>query len=242
MAFSASDFKIYNAAVAPEDDTTTGIGGAIDTTSTPILGDVSTDSDITLQSSGADTAQVIVTGIKSDRTTYSATITLNGTTPVSTGQTWIRILKIVPQSAVAGTITVKQSVGGATIGTIPPGKKFHRLFYYAKAPSTGTRTYYEKIFIKNEGAQTLYLASIKEVTDSGSKFAFVPETSINGSGTSGSNNRLSTSITGFNSTAKDIPGLQLVVGDAIGIWVSLTLVNSDYNINTVYGLGITGTD
>jgi len=110
MPVVSTDIVAYGSAVMPEDDTTTNIGGAIDTTTRVVFTDIAATGTVGVYSSDAtDTQNVTITGRDSSGVIVSETLTLNGTTKVSGTQNFERILKIVLSAAAAGTVTVEDN-------------------------------------------------------------------------------------------------------------------------------------
>lgn len=100
---------------------------------------------IQLLSDGADTRQVDVTGVSGGGTCVTERITLNGTTPVSTGTTFASLLGVHTIGGVSGTriITFKQGVGGTVRGTI--GINMTAAWLWVAAPSKGAGLRYANL-------------------------------------------------------------------------------------------------
>lgn len=238
MAVAASDIFLYGAANHPTDNTST-VGGAISTTTRIVwdsstLANTLTDEVEVLSDNAGDTTQTVtVYGRTAAGTLTSETLNLNGTSVVTGGITWDRLYAVVVSASHSGTITVRKESDNTTIVQLATGLlQVRRLFYGAASDVSGgsTRVFYEKVFWKNTHATLSALAvSISEQTDSEAQFTFALETSVNGSGTS--TNRLTIPASGvgsFDSTAKTLPGDgNLDAGEAIGMWVALTLPAAD---------------
>lgn len=111
MSVAISDLKIYGSATMPDDDTTTQIGGAIDTQKKIELNDISASGNIQIVSSAAgDTTQTVATtGRDATGVQISETKTLNGTTvvPMTAQTTWERLLKAVKSATTTGDVAVE---------------------------------------------------------------------------------------------------------------------------------------
>lgn len=107
-----------------------------------------------------DTAQVLITGLDADYRIISETVTLTGTTPVTTTQSFFRInsASVVATPNLSGNVTI--SNGGVTYGyiesdigvqqaciyTVPAG---YSLYLYRIDVSCGTVDTNKTIFIRN---------------------------------------------------------------------------------------------
>ena len=243
MSIIASDIRVYGSAVMPEDDTTTAIGGAIDTSVKIDFSDISASGALRIVSSSlSDTTQnLTITGRNPVGEIVTETKQLNGTTPVTFDTTWERILKAHLDVTCVGTVTISAVTGGATLITMEPGiATVRRPFYNAAAPLTDTRDYYEKIFFKNTHASlTLTEATIGELSDPSGKITFGIESGLDGSGTNGTgNNRLvaPAGIT-FDSADKFVSNSKNhSSGKAQGVWLKLSLSSTDISTKTTYTL------
>lgn len=108
MPVAKKDLKVYGSAVMPDDDTTTAIGGAADTSKSVVFTDPAPAGNIQVVSdSASDTTQsVTVTGRDSSGVIVSETAALNGTTPVAmtTNTDWATLLKAVKSATTAGNV------------------------------------------------------------------------------------------------------------------------------------------
>lgn len=248
MPVTASDIVAYGSAVMPEDDTTTNIGGAIDTTTRVVFTDIAATGTVGVYSSNTTDAQTVtITGRDSSGVIVSETLTLSGTTKVSGTQQFERILKIVLSAAAAGTVTVEDNQATPNnIVDIEPGvTTIRRIFYNASADAAGgaVRRYYEKIFIKNNNATSALLsAQIIEQSDPSTKIAFALESVLNGNDTNGTGNNRLVAPTGytFDSNTKAVAGGDLTAGSAQGVWLELTLNPGDAAQKTTYTLRTEG--
>ena len=122
MSVSSSDIIVLGSANMPENDSSTS-GGAIDTATKIIFTDISATDEVEIVSdSGSDTSQTVtIYGRDSGGNIVSEAETLNGTTVVTTAQTFERILKITLNTAAAGTVTVRKESDNVTIATMAAG-------------------------------------------------------------------------------------------------------------------------
>jgi hypothetical protein len=239
MSVAPTDLKDYGSANMQETDSGSPQGGAIDLTTKIDFTDISAPDGITVVSSdpgdtmgfyywGRDVSGVIITG----------STTLMGITPIPLIVTLERILKVQLLSPAAGTITITKTTGGAILITMEPGIiTVRRPFYNAAAPSVGSKTYYEKFFIKNtHGSLALTLATVAQLTnrigvDPNGRIAFGLESSLDGSDSV--TNRLTAPSETINVTTKNVANSQnLSPGAAQGIWMSLALSSADVATKT----------
>lgn len=251
MSVSSSDIIVLGSANMPENDSSTS-GGAIDTATKIIFTDISATDEVEILSDDAsDTSQTVtIYGRDSGGNIVSEAETLNGTTAVTTTQTFERILKITLNSAASGTVTIRKESDNAEIATMAAGiTTVRRPFYDATAEASGgsSKTFYEKVFIKNtNGSTDLLSAKIQGTSDPSGKLAFDLEDATN------DNNSVSNRLTApagsdmlgsptFNDSQKTIPGDNLASGEAIGVWLQLTLAAGTAAAKTTYTLQVTGT-
>ncbi len=250
MPITTSDIKFYGSAVMAESDSTANQGGAISTSVKMLFTDIPTTDNTTIISSAAgDTTQTVtITGRDSTGAIVSEALSLNGTSRVTGAQNFERILKIVVNAAHTGTITVTRdnSPTYTSIATLETGiLEVRRPFYNASADvSTGSsRSYYEKIFIKNEHATlSLISAVIKEASDPTGNITFDLESSVGGSNTS-TNRRTAPSsgmLGSFDNSDKSVPGTNLAAAAAIGVWLKLTLAAGSAPAKSTYTIRVDG--
>lgn len=230
MPIVSSDIVAYGSATMAEDDVTSGIGGAIDTTTRVVFTDIDPSDTITVVSSdGGDTTQTVtVYGRAASGLLQSEEFSLNGTTPVVGSDTFERVLKIVVSAAHTGTITVTETTGLDTIVDIESGVlTIRRPFYnvYAEESGGSLRDYYEKIFFKNNHATlTLLNATVALSADPTGNVTFVLESSLDGSDDNGDTRLVAPGGYTFNTSTKNVANSQNhTAGTAQGIWVKLSL-------------------
>ena len=161
MSITTAELIAYGSTSRPINDTTT-TGGAIDTTNQPVFTQLGSSSTLeVLSSSGSDTSQTVtVTGRDASGVYQTSTATLSGTSPqaLSPATTFERVLTCTLSGVAVGTITLRKSGAGATVGTIAPsGLSFSAMFINSFSAGT-TQTRYEKLFLANTDA-TLTLTS-----------------------------------------------------------------------------------
>lgn len=251
MSILAAELIAYGSANMPEDDTSS-YGGAIDATDKVLFTDIAATDTVKIVSSNAgDTTQTVtVTGRLASGVIDSDALSLNGTTVVTGSKSFERILKVVVNAAHTGTITVTRNTGGATIGTLESGILIlRRLFYksFAEASGGSTKTYYEKIFLKNTNATLSLLgAAVVETADPLGLLTFTLENAVGG--TTSKSNRLTVPASGetsnsavFDGASKNVPGTDLAAGAAIGVWIKLILAAGAAAAKSTYTLQLSGT-
>lgn len=232
MSVTASDIVVYGSATMPEDDTTTAIGGAIDTTTTVVFTDLTTASTLEVLSSNAgDTTQTLtVYGRDSTGIAISETVSLNGTTVVSLTNTYGRLLKAVLSGAATGTVTLRIASAGGDLMVFAPGVlTVRRPFYDALADAAGgtNKVLYEKVFFRNNNTSTaLTSAQIIESADPSGLVAFGLAGTLGDTATNGTGNTRLTAPTGItiDTASKNVANSgNHSPSSAQGVWLSLTL-------------------
>jgi len=246
MAVSSSDLVIYVTTFTPEDNTSTA-GGAINSGLRATFDDPTSAAQLKVVSAtGTDNSQYLqVTGRNAAGTIVSENIGLNGTTPVTSSNTYERILKTNLTAVCNGVITVSGN-GVNNIANIPVGESgFRRPFYDASASIDTAKTYYEKVFIRNNnsGGTSLTNATVIEVS-SGlyTKINFGREDSKNSPQTISNRTAAPTGVTGgFGVGPSGMVGSALAAGDAQGLWLQLSLGAGEVSTNSFYEVQISGT-
>jgi len=227
---------VFLAAVnRPNDDVSTG-GGAIDLTcgcgainhltAAAVISFVSTNS--------GDTMNITISGRTASGVYTTETLAMNGTTEVSSVNTYQRILDVTFASLPAGVISVYQGTGTGTLigGFNSAGHPYYKdtaLFKKSASSSTAV-TRYDKVFFKNTDASlTLTGATVTLVADPSGRISIGLETALNDVNTI--TNRL-TAPAGITfqgvGTAINVPNSQnLTNGSYIGIWVRQALLAND---------------
>ena len=249
MPVAPTDIVVYGSALMPDDDAGLNIGGAIDlTTRISFVDIVATDQvEILSDNAGDITQTVTLFGRNAAGELISDAVALNGTTIVLSALTFERILKIVVDAAHAGNITVRDQGTDAEIALIESGVlQIRRPFYGAAAEAAGGagRSYYEKVFFKNNHATlSLTAAQILEQLDPSGLVAFDLESTLDGSDTNGAGNnrQVAPATYVFDSAAKAVANTQNHTAQAAqGVWLELTLAAGAAAQNTSYTLRESG--
>jgi len=247
MPVADTDIVAYAAINKPTDDTSTN-GGAIDADERVVFTDLAANDDVEVVSdNAADTMNITVTARNAAGETVSETVALNGTTAVilSTMGVVQRIQRALLASDAAGTVTVRRSVAGLTIGTIPAGERgFRRLFINAVSDPDAGKNYYEKIFLKNTHATLSALsATVTQSADPTGLVTHLLAAAVDDSATS--TNRITAPGAGdtldpdtFDDNSKAVPGTDLAAGSAIGVWLRLALGTAEAPIDSTYTIAL----
>lgn len=254
MALQNSDIVIYGSTNMQENNVDTPQGGSINTAIKMTFVDITgtNPSPVNVVSDNvADTGSLVVTGRSVGGSITTDTINLDGTTLVSGTTNFERILKVLETGHI-GTITVTAQNGGYTLGTLESGvEQLRRPFYSPTGEAAGGSDidFYEKVFIKNNSTgNDLLSMTIGENNDGteavSADVTFALETGLNGTGVS--TNRITSPDTGvllsgvFSDDTKNLPGDNLTIGDAIGVWLKLNVPAGTTPINTTFTFDING--
>jgi len=244
---AADDVVLYSANSHPTADGGSP-GGEIDSLIRATFAGLAADDDIEVLSSSASdtTISVSAKGRDAGGALVQESAILNGVTAVilSTMGVIERLESIQLSGPAVGTVTVRRSVAGATIGVIPIGELgFRRIFSFAYPHPTSVKDYYEKVFFKNiHPVQSLGNAIVSENADPEAVITFTLATAINDSATV--TNRLTvpdvadTDPDTFDGAAKNVPGLNLDPGDAIGVWLKMAVTAADTPFKNTYTLDL----
>lgn len=161
------------------------------------------------------------------------------------GSTKIAWVNTVWGTAIDGTSVFRIARGVVFEKSPAETMEVRRIFYDVAAdePLGSTRTFYEKVFIKNtHGSLTLSAAKVIESSDPSGKVTFGLATALNDSGTNGAGNNRTVAPTGFSfdNTDKDMVGTTLPAASAQGVWLKLTLSPGDLATKTTYVPKATG--
>lgn len=250
MAVVDADIVFYASANMPDADTGTN-GGAIDPLRRVEWTKLAANDDIEVISSAAgDTQNCTIEGRNAAGQVVSETAALTGTTAKIFSNLGViqRVLKVELASGAVGTVTVRRSVAGATVGVIPVGERgFLALFRKAAAEAAGgaQRDYYSKIFAKNTHA-TLALTSVtvKQNADPDARVTHLPA-AANDDSASAADRRTAPGASDtldpdtFDDTDKAVSDLG--AGVARGIWLRLRLPAGDPAHDTTYTIEVAGT-
>jgi len=250
MSIVAEDIKFYGAANHQTTDAGTQ-GGAIDTGTKITFTEISANDNVEVLSSNAgDTTQSLTLyGRLSTGVLTSEVIALNGTTQVVSANAYTRIERMTLNTATAGTLTIRKASDNVTVSTMEAGiDMVTKPFYNVSSDASGgsSRTYWEKFFIKNtHGTLSLLSAMLSESSDGteggGANVEFAICDAVNDSTTS--TNRVTAPAAGvgtFNDTTKAVSGTNLAAGDAIGVFIRLTLPAGTASTNTTFVMNVAG--
>lgn len=245
MSVVNTQLVVYVASGMPENNTSI-VGGVIDSGVRASYDDPSSPSQIIIYSAtGTDTSQTFnLTGRTTAGTVISESMSLSGTNNVTSSYTYERILKGVLDVPASGAVTVSgNSVNKIT--DIPVGETgFRRPFYDVIASIDEARTYYEKVFVKNNNpATTLADAKIIEVnTGLADKISFGLEDTKQSDQTITNRLAVPTGVSGgYGDGPSGIVNDQLLAGDYQGVWFKLSLDAGDTATNSFYEVQISGT-
>jgi len=115
MAVEKKDIWIFGATVHPEDDTTSDVGGAVDTGTKMTFSDPAAASTFKMYANAADTNAITVTGRNAAGAIVSEAETLNGTT--GSTETTASLTRILKATINGNTASVAAAI--ATTGTTP---------------------------------------------------------------------------------------------------------------------------
>ena len=254
MALQDTDIVIYGSTNMQENNTATPQGGSINTAIKMTFVDITgtNPSPVNIVSDNiADTGNLLVTGRSVGGSVTTDTISLNGTTLASGSTNFERILKIYETGHI-GTVTITAQNGGYTLATLESGvEQVRRPFYSPTGNAAGGSDlyFYEKVFIKNNSTgNDLLSMTIGEDSDGteavSADITFAIETGLNGTGVS--TNRITSPDTGvllsgeFSDNTKSLPGNNLTIGDAIGVWLRLYVPAGTSPTNTTFSFDING--
>ena len=245
MSVANTDLVIYTASGMPENNTSI-VGGDINSGIRASFDDPSSSSTIIIySSSGTDTSQNLTLAGRADGgTIISESLALNGTSNVNSVYTYNRILTASLDAIAVGNITVSGN-GVNKITDIPVGESgFRRPFYDATASADTAKTYYEKVFIKNNNTSSnLTDAQVIEVNSGlASKISFGLEDTKKSNQTIDNREAVPTGITGgFGAGPSGIMNDVLNTGDYQGVWFKLSLDAEEASINSFYEVQVSGT-
>lgn len=231
MPITASDLKFFGAANHAETDSATQ-GGAQSTAKKVELTQLAANDDIeAVSSNAADTMNLTVTARSTAGAIVSEIKALNGTTAVIFSVIGVveRVLKMVLASAAAGTITIRRSVGGATIATLEPGITEARILFYDSASEAAQAIRHEKFFAENTHATlSLTNAAIKLTLDPAARIRIGAAPSKDDTATVTNRKTAPASVTFVNdNVSQSVPTASLAASEAIGIWAELDLPAND---------------
>ena len=249
MPIVAADLIAYASANMP--DTDSGVsGGAIDLLRFIDFTQIAANDDIeVISTSASDTQNCTVEGRSTTGAIVSETKALTGTTAAifSTIGVIERVIKVELVSAAIGTITVRRSVAGATLRTIPVGGRgFMAIFRKCASSPSAQVDYYEKFFWKNtHGSLSLLAALVQQSADPDARITHLLAAAVNDTATTTTRVTVPAAADTqdpdtFDDTDKAVPGTDLAAGAAIGVWLRLRLPTADAAHRTTYTSQLAG--
>ncbi len=247
MPIVAADLVIFNSANMPETDAGVS-GGAIDLLRRPDFTQIAANDDIeVISTSASDTQNCTIEGRDAAGSLVSETKALTGVTAAIFSTLGIveRVLDAELASVAIGTITVRRSVAGATLRTIPVGERGFSMFARKTTSSTAAiQNYYFKVFVKNTHATlALQSAVVKQNADPDARIMHLPAATNDDTATS--TTRITVPAVAdtldpdtFDDTDKSIG--TLAASAARGVWLRVQLPTSDTPHRTTYTLEVTG--
>lgn len=243
MSIAAADLKAYQAANHAEDDSATQ-GGAIATAGIVEFTDIAAVDNVEVLSDGADTRTVTLTGRTSTGAITSEVINLNGTTPVSSVNTYERILKaVLSASDGARTVTLRRATGDTLIATLPPTvTSVRRLFYDSFSDPSVQKIRYEKFFLKNtHGTLQLNAAAVKLTADPSATIRIGCAPSKGDSATVANRLAAPASVVFVDdNVSQSVPTGALAPGESIGVWAEMTLAAANAAIKSTFTTQLSG--
>jgi hypothetical protein len=260
MSIVSAELIAYGVLVPPTPDATgdatSNIGGGIDVTNRVVFTNVLPSSQtVKIKSSAADTRFTRITGRKADGTLVTENLQLNGTTAVTSTNTFDRILKfavydssnvtLTGSSTLTATlyendgVTVIGAVGGTAATSTETG--FYGMFIGSSSDPVATKTRYEKFFYKNTNASLALQAPTIQLTTDASGVLTIAVENSNG-GTTTVTNRLTapSGVTSFGTSAITVPAGSIASGAAVAVWVKQALAVGNAPINASFQTTITG--
>ncbi len=239
----AADLVAYASLNMPDNDTATS-GGGIDTKRRVDFTQMAANDTIeAVSTSASDTQNLTIEARKADGSVVSETKGLAGTTPVSFSNlgTVERILKADLASDAVGTVTVRRTTGPTTIRQVPPSERGFLMAFRKSASEASATTRYEKLFWKNTHAsQALTSAAVKQNADPQGKIAHALATAKDDTGSVANRKSAPAGLT-FDDTDKGVPTGTLGAGEAIGVWLRLSLAANDVSFKDSYTTELAGT-
>lgn len=235
----SADLVLVYAANRPDDDTST-VGGAKDEAARPLDSQFTANAVVAAVSDGTDTRTLTIEGINSAGTVTSENFALTSTSEVTGSETWAVIGRVsLSAGSATRTVTIRQGAGGTTRHTLNPDETLGRTLFWESVSAGSSKTYYEKCFWVNTGATTLNSSTVEETADATGLYAMGLASAKDDSGTA--TNRLSApgGVT-FTSGSQNVPGGNLLAGEAIGVWFRMALgadqsADDDSITNTLAG-------
>ena len=248
MAVTSADIVLYASANMPQNDSKTS-GGSINSGVRVTFTDPSSAARVVVFSSSAsDTSQVLaLKGRNAAGAIIVENVSLDGTTNVTSANTFERILTANLNAGGVGNITVSGN-GVNQIAEIPIGESgFLRPFYDVTANASSSKTFYEKIFVKNNNtSSTLDSATLSPVAATGLASQITYGVEDGKASPQSVSNRI-TAPTGVDIFGSGATGVYpsgtgiLTPHDYQGVWLKLTVDANASAINSFYEIQVSGT-
>lgn len=252
MSPAAADLVAFASVNMPDDDTALN-GGAIDLKRRCDFTVMAANDTITAISDNAgDTQNLTIEARSASGAVVSETKALTGVTGIdfSTLGTVERILKAELASDAVGSITVERGTAAAPgddIRIIPPTERGFLRMFRKSASESAAESRYEKFFWKNtHGTEALNAAHVDQSADPTAKFSHLIAAAKDDSATS-ANRKTVPNVADtldpdvFDDTDKNVPGTDLLAGEAIGTWVEQALLADDAAFKDTYTSELEGT-
>lgn len=243
-SITASELVFYNSANMTVDSSST-TGGAIDTLRRPDFTQMSGSAekiDVVSSSAGDTTQTLTITGRLADGSLASETLSLNGTTIVTSTNSYERLLKAELSATCVGNVTVSGHTSSTTFRIIPAGERgFQAIFQQLASNPSSTTNWYEKFFIKNtDGSLALTSATVSINSDPIGDMSFGLAGTLNDSATTTNRTTAPAGITFATTPANVANSGNLSAGAAQGVWMNLTLAAGAAAIRSTVTMEIDG--
>jgi hypothetical protein len=247
MSVIASELVFYGSLDRPTSDNTI-TGGGIDIQNRPVFTQLGSNAALEVVSSaGGDVTQTLtVTGRDAASVYQTSTATLNGASAVQLSPATIfqRVLTVALSGTAAGTITLRKTSAGATLGTIPPGELGFFAMFINSYSSGASQVRWEKVFLKNtDPTLALVLATVTLSADSvGGLITAGVGTALNDTTTIANRK---TAPAGISFAAFGVPqGVpnsgSLTSGSAVSVWVCQALGVNQAVIDSTFAITVQG--
>lgn len=244
----SGDLLLFLSAGRPTADTGS-TGGAIDLDWRPVFTQLAANDDLEVVSSAAgDTTQTATVWARNaGGSIVTEGVTLNGTTAVifSTISTVERVLKFQLSADAAGTVTLRRSVAGATVGTVPIGERGFQIMFYDSSSDPGTTIVrYEKMFAYNVNSTNNLLGATVELDADPSTVLNIRLEDAQNDNNSAADRLTEPTGNGGSwvgvGTAIAVPGTDLALSSGIGTWVRQSLTTGNSPIRASFDMIIAG--
>jgi hypothetical protein len=243
MAVQESDLIVYCAANMPNDGVST-VGGALDTGARPLEDSFGATAVLAAVGEAGEARNLTVTGRLATGSVASEVVPLDGTNEVLSSNSYERILSLVlDASSGVRSVQCKQGSGGTVRHTINPDEtKAYRLFRQSTADSATPQTWYEKLFILNtNGVDDLLNAVVDLDTDPSGNLAFDLAAAKDDAVTSTNRQTAPAGASWVEEgNPQAVPGTDLNSGEAIGVWLRLSLSAGEAGSKSTAPVKITG--